>query len=104
MEFMVFGTRYNLDKHTIASLKVGDSDISNNKNIKFLEVILDPHLTLKDHITKKSNVALNNLLLICKIRNFHTIDQLKILMCSLVLIHLDYSNVILVNSPDAITK
>ena len=34
MEFMVFSTRYNLEKHTIPSLKVGDSDIINNKNIK----------------------------------------------------------------------
>ena len=41
-EFMVFGTRYNLDKHTVPSLKVGDSDIINNKNRKLLGVILDP--------------------------------------------------------------
>ena len=37
-EFMVFGTRYNLDKHTIPSLKVGDSDIINNKKQNFLEL------------------------------------------------------------------
>ena len=30
-EFMVFDTSYHLDKHTIPSLKVGDSDIINNK-------------------------------------------------------------------------
>ena len=54
MEFMVFGTRYNLDKHIIPSLKVGDSDIINNKNIRFLGVTLDPHLTFKNHITTKS--------------------------------------------------
>ena len=57
-EFIVLGTRYNLDKHTIPSLKVGDSDIFNNKNIKFLGVILDPHLTFKDHITNKSKNSL----------------------------------------------
>ena len=57
------------------------------------------HLTLKDHITNKSKIALYNLLLIHKIRNFLTTDQLKMLMCSLVLTHLDYSNAILVNSP-----
>ena len=39
-----------------------------------------------------------------KIRNFLTTDQLKMLICSIVLTHLDYFNVIFVNSPDAITK
>ena len=53
LEFIVFGTRCNLDKHIIPSLKAGDSDIINNKNIKFLGVTLDPHLTFKDHITNK---------------------------------------------------
>ena len=37
-------------------------------------------------------------------RNFLTTDQLKMLMCSLVLTHLDYSNTKLVSSPDTITK
>ena len=79
-EFMVFGTRYNLDKHTIPSLKVGDSDIINNESITFPGVILDPHLTFKDHITKKTKIALYNLALIHKIRNFLTTDQLKMLV------------------------
>ena len=52
------GTRDNLDMHTILSLKVGDSDFINNKNIKFLGEILDPHLIFKDHITKKSKINL----------------------------------------------
>ena len=72
--------------------------------MKFLEVILDPHLTFKDHITNKSKIALYNISLIHKIRNFLTADQLKMLMFSLVLTQLDYSNAMLVNSPDAITK
>ena len=49
-------------------------------------------------------IALYNLSLICKIRNFLITDQLIMLMYSLVLTHLDYSNAILLNSPDAITK
>ena len=97
-EFLVFGTRNNLDKHTITFLKVGNSDIIKNKNIKFQGDILDPHLSFKDYTTNKSKIALYNLSLIRKIRNFVTEDQLKILRCSLVLTHLDYSNAILVNS------
>ena len=58
-EFLVFGTRNNLDKHTITSLKVGDSDIINNKNIKILGATLDPPLTFEDHINNKSKVALH---------------------------------------------
>ena len=45
-----------------------------------------------------------SLLLIHKIGNFLTADQLKRLMCSLVLTHLDYFNAVLINSSDAITK
>ena len=67
------------------------------QNIKFHGVLLDPHLTFKDHITNKSKIE-------HKMRNFLTADQLKMLMYSLELTHLDYSNAILVNSPDAITK
>ena len=107
MKFMVFGTRYNLDKDTVPSFKVGNSNIiinNNNKNINFGGIILDQHLTCKDHITNKSKIALYNLSLICKIRNVNTTDQLKMFMCSFVLTHLDYSNAILVNSPDKITK
>ena len=103
-EFMLFITRYNLDKHTIPSLQVGDCDIISNKNIKFLRVILVQHLFFKDEITSKSKIALYNLSVIHKIRNFHTVDQLQILMCSLVLTHLDCSNAVLVNSPDLIIK
>ena len=103
-KFMGFSTRYNLDKHTIPSLKAGDSDIINKKDIKFLGTILDPHLTFKDHIANKSEIALHNLSLIHNIRNLLTEDQLKMLMCSLVLTHLVYSKAILVNSPDAITN
>ena len=83
-DFMAFGTRYNLDRHTIPSLKVGDSDIINNKNIKFLGVTLDPHLTFNDHIDNTSQIALYSLSLIPKIRNFFTADQLKMVMCSFV--------------------
>ena len=104
MKFMVFLTRYNLDKHAIPSLKVGDADIINNKNITSLGAILDPHIFFKDHITNKSKIALYNLSLICKIRNFLITGQLKKLTWSLVLTHLDYSNAILVNLPNVITK
>ena len=98
MELIIFGTSYNLDKHTIPSVEAGDSDIINNKNIKCLVVILDPYLTYKDHVTNKSKITLYNLSLMHMIRNFLTTDQLKMLMCSFVLTHLDYSNAIVVNT------
>ena len=73
----LFFTRYNLDNHTIPSLKAGDSDTINNKNIKFLRVILDLHLTFNDHITNKSKIALYNLSLAHKVGVFLTADLLK---------------------------
>ena len=69
-EFLVFGTKCNLDENTIPSLNVGDSEIFNNKNVKFLGVILDPHLAFKDHMTNKSKIALYNLSLTHKIETF----------------------------------
>ena len=89
---------------TLYHLSKLETHISSTTKTKFLGVILDSHITFKDHITNKSKIALYNLSLIHKIRNFLTADQCKMLMCLLVLTHLDYSNVILVNSPDAITK
>ena len=49
----------------------------NNKKIEFLGVILDPHLTFKDHITNKSKMALHNLSLICRIRYFSHLTSSK---------------------------
>ena len=61
-EILVFHTRYYLNKHTISSLRVGELDIINNKNIKLLGVIMDPHLTFKDDITNKSKLAFKQII------------------------------------------
>ena len=52
-KFMFFGTRYNLDKHTIPS-----QNQQQKHNIS--GSYTDPHLTFKDHITNNSKIALYN--------------------------------------------
>ena len=89
---MVFVTRNNLDK-------IEDSDIisqkkkKEKKNIKFLGVILHPYLIFKDPITNKSKIDM-------KFSHSKPAQNVHVFSCT----HSDYSNAILIDSPNTITK
>ena len=49
-EFIVLGTANNLEKNTLDNIEIGITKIHQPSKIKFLEVLLDEKLSLKDHI------------------------------------------------------
>ena len=61
-------------------------------------------MNLKDHIQNRSKKANYNLLLIWNICKYINIDTAKMLLCTLVLSHLDYVNSILSRAPTTIVK
>ena len=65
---------------------------------------MDKELEMKKFIVAKVRTAYINIKEINKIRKFLTEDEIKMLICSNVLSHLDYGNSILVNLPKTTVK
>ena len=63
--------------------------------MKYVGLLLDEHLNLKKHITNKCKTASFNLHKICKVSKIYSIENLKKMVLSLVISHLDYGNSIL---------
>ena len=53
-EFIVLGTVNNLQKNTLDNIEIGNTKIHWSSKIKFLGVLLDEKLSLKDHIQNRS--------------------------------------------------
>ena len=53
MEFIYFGSKPQLKKCKVESLKVSDDLIPRAETIRYLGVYMDAHLNYKHHITKK---------------------------------------------------
>jgi hypothetical protein len=78
--------------------------VGTNPKIKYLGVLLDETLSMKDHIKAKCQVAAYNIKRISMIRKFIDMDCAKMLASSLVLTHLDYSNSALAGLPRSSLK
>ena len=65
---------------------------------------MDEELTFKKHIQNKSRVASRNLFNIRKLRIHLSRESMEILVCGLVMSHLDYSNGVLGLLPNASLK
>ena len=98
-EFILFGSRVQIDKCHTNSISVTDSVVPKTPNLKYLGVYLDEQLTLKKHISEKCKVAARNIHFIRQIRCYLTIPSAQQLVQSLVMSHLDYANSLLVGLP-----
>ena len=103
-EFIVLGTANNLQKNTLDNIEIGNTKIHQTSKIKFLGVLLDEKLSLKDHIQNRSKKANYNLRLISNIHKYININTTKMLLCTLVLSQLDYVNWILSRTPTTTIK
>ena len=71
--------------------------VKGSETIRFLGIILDKEFVMKKFIATKARTAYFNIQKIKKIRKYLTEDETIMLICSVVLSHLDYGNLILVN-------
>ena len=67
-EFIVIGTSSGLRKNTLDHVKIGNTEIQQSSNIKFLGINLDEKLSFKNHIRNRTKKANYNLKLIRNIR------------------------------------
>ena len=98
-EFIMFGSKKQLQKCTTEALKVNDDMVPTSEIIKYLGAWLDQHLSFKIHIMKKCQIAMMNLQRIKAICHMLSQEACHQLMLGLVMSHLDYVNAILINLP-----
>ena len=99
-EFILFGSKLQLDKCKTKTLNVNNTEIELADKIKYLSVLLDQKLNLKQHITSKCQTAMLNIQQIKNIRHLLTQEATEILVLGTVMSYLDYCNSILVGLPD----
>ena len=99
-EFILFGSKPQLDKCKTKTLNVDNTEIELVDKIKYLGVTLDQNLNLKKHITSKCQTTMLNIQCIKNIRQLLTKQATEILVLGTVMSHLDYCNSILVSLPE----
>ena len=103
-QFILFGSKPQLDKCRTKILNVNNTGIKLADKIKYLGVLLHWKLNLKQHITSKCQTAMLNIQHIKNIRHLLTQEAKEILVLGTVISHLDYCNSILVGLPDVDTS
>ena len=88
-EFILFGSKPQLDKCKTKTLNVNNTEIKLADKIKYLGVLLDQKLNLKQHITLKCQTAMLNVQCIKNIRHLLTQEATDILVLGTVMSHLD---------------
>ena len=60
-EFIMFASKRQLDKCETTSIDVNNTIVKCSPTIKYLGALLDQHLQLSQHITRKCRTAMTNL-------------------------------------------
>ena len=94
-EFIMFASKRQLEKCETTSIDVNNTIVKCSPTIKYLGALLDQHLQLSQHITRKCRTAMTNLQMIKFLRPSLTQETAHMLVRGLVTSHLDYCNAIL---------
>ena len=98
-EFLIIGTRQQLSKIQIDSVKVGGVDIKPVEKARNLGSWFDNHMSMNIHVGKVCSKAFRGLYNIRQIRKFLSMDSTKTLIHAFVTSHLDYCNSLLAGIP-----
>ena len=99
-EFIVFGSKQQLEKISVGHIRIGSSDISPSSNVRNLGVILDSHMTLGNHISNLCKSAHFHIRNIGLIRKYLTEQATENLIHAFVSSRLDMGNSFLFGLPD----
>ena len=94
-EFMIIGTRQQLSKVQIDSIRVGDDDIVPVTSVRNLGVIFDKNSSMNDHVSKLCKIGYYQLYSIRQIRSYLTEENTRLLVQAFIFSHLDYCNSLL---------
>ena len=98
-EFMMIGSRQQLEKVSVAELSVGDISVAPASAARNLGVLFDRNLKFDAQITKTCCTCYYYLHNIRKIRKYLTLDSTRCLVHVLVMGHVDYCNGLLYGLP-----
>ena len=99
-DFILIGSRQQLVKCKTTSILANDETVQRSSIIKYLGALIDERLSFKQFINNKCRIDMWNLQKLKAIRNVLTDDACKTLVSTLVLLHLDYANAILIGLPE----
>ena len=98
-EFLIIGSRQQLEKTSIDSIIIGDTVIKPLESVRNLGAWFDAHMRMNVHIGKICSKAFRGLYNIRQIRKFLTAQSTKTLIHAFVSSHLDYCNALLFGLP-----
>ena len=103
-EFLLIGSRQQLAKVSIDSIKVGDADITPVLSARNLGTWFDSHMEMSIHISKTCKSAFHYLYNIRHIRKYHSKEHTEQLIHAFVTSRLDYCNGLLYGVPECQIK
>ena len=98
-ELIVFASKYKQDLYNDLSITIGDTVVDCRSQVKDLGVIFDRVLSLRQHVSYTSRACRFHLRNISRIRKYIPQDKSIVLIKSLVMSRLDYSNGLLYGLP-----
>ena len=98
-ELIVFASKYKQDLYNDLSIKIGDTVVDCSSQVRDLGVIFDRVLSLRQHVSYTSRACRFHLRNISRIRKYIPQDISIVLIKSLVMSRLDYSNGLLYGLP-----
>ena len=98
-EFLLIGTKQQLEKVNFSSITVGDALIEAKSEVRNLGSWFDSHLNMSIHISKLCASAFCHLYNIGRIRKFLSSDATKALVHAFVTSRVDYCNSLLYGLP-----
>ena len=103
-EFIMFASKRQLEKCETTSIDVNNTIVKCSPTIKYLGAILDQHLQLSQHITRKCRTAMTNLQMIKFLCPSLMQETAHMLVRGLVTSHLDYCNAFFAGLPNVLLK
>ena len=103
-EFIIIGSRQQLEKVNISSIKVGDVSVKAVDDVRDLGAYLDKTLSMEKHIDSKVGAAYRQLFSLRRIRKYLTREATETLVHSLIFSHIDYCNALLYDLPQTQTR
>ena len=101
-EFIIFGSSTQLGKCAMEQINVCGTEVKKCELTCYLGAWLNATLNFKHYTNIKCHTALANVKKIWLIRNLLDRESCEILICSLILCHLNYSNGILAGAADLV--
>ncbi len=103
-EVVLMGLKSTLKKVPNITVHIGDESIPPTESVRNIGVVMDRHITMKEHVLATCKSANFQLYSIGRIRKYLTQDACKKLVHAFVTSKLDYANALLYGVPDYLLK